>query len=59
MLMALMEQYLLTKNIAAEQMSGGIFRTASNSGLIISRLTSKSETDKIMSIMNAELNDVK
>ena len=59
MLMAFIEKDLLPKNIAAGQLSGEIFRTSSNSCFVISRFTSKSEADKIMSIMKAELNEMK
>jgi hypothetical protein len=59
MLMAFVEKDLLPKNIAAGQLSGEIFRTSSNSCFVISRFTSKSEADKIMSIMKAELNEMK
>ncbi|MDB9891489.1 hypothetical protein OAD74_08965 [Alphaproteobacteria bacterium] len=59
MLMAFVENDLLPKNIAAGQLSGEIFRTASNSCFVVSRFTSKSEADKIMSIMKAELNEIK
>ena len=58
-LMAFIEKDLLPKNIAAGQLSGEIFRTSSNSCFVISRFTSKSEADKIMSIMTAELNEMK
>ena len=59
MLMAFIEKDLLPKNIAAGQLSGEIFRTSSNSCFVISRFTSKSQADKIMSIMKAELNEMK
>ena len=59
MLMAFIEQDLLSKNIAAGQLSGEMFRTSINSCFVISRFTSKPETDKIMSIMKAELNEMK
>jgi hypothetical protein len=59
MLMAFVEKDLLPKNIAAGQLSGEIFRTSSNSCFVVSRFTSKSEADKIMSIMKAELNEIK
>jgi hypothetical protein len=36
-----------------------MFRTASNSCFVVSRFTSKSEADKIMTIMKAELNEIK
>jgi hypothetical protein len=59
MLMAFVEKDLLPKNIAAGQLSGEIFRTSSNSCFVVSRFTSKSEADKIMSIMSAELKEMK
>ena len=59
MLMAFIEKDLLPKNIAAGQLSGEIFRLSSNSCFVISRFTSKSEADQIMSIMKAELNEMK
>ena len=59
MLMAFIEQDLLSKNIAAGQLSGEMFRTSINSCFVISRFTSKPETDKIMSIMKADLNEMK
>ena len=59
MLMAFIERDLLPKNIAAGQLSGEIFRTSSNSCFVISRFTSKSEADTIMSIMKAELDEIK
>ena len=59
MLMAFIENDMLPKNIAAGQLSGEIFRTTSNSCFVVSRFTSKSEADKIMSIMRAELNEIK
>jgi len=59
MLMAFIENDMLPKNIAAGQLSGEIFRTTSNSCFVVSRFTSKAEADKIMSIMRAELNEIK
>ena len=59
MLMAFVEKELLPKNIAAGQISGEIFRISSNSCFVVSRFTSKFEADKIMSIMRAELNEMK
>jgi hypothetical protein len=59
MLMAFIENDMLPKNIAAGQLSGEIFRTTSNSCFVVSRFTSKTEADKIMSIMRAELNEIK
>ena len=59
MLMAFIEKEFLPRNIKAGQLSGEIFRTASNSCFVVSRFTSKSEADKIMSIMRAELNEIK
>ena len=57
--MALIGQDFLPQNIIAGQLSSDIFRTSSNSCFVISRFTSKSEADKIMSIMKAELNEMK
>ena len=59
MLMAFVEKDLLSKNIVAGQLSGEIFRTSSNSCFVVSRFTSKSEADKIMSIMSAEMQEMK
>jgi hypothetical protein len=59
MLMAFVEKDLLPKNIAAGQLSGEIFRISSNSCFVVSRFTSKSEADKIMSIMSAEMQEMK
>ena len=59
MLMAFVEKDLLPKNIAAGQLSGEIFRTASNSCFVVSRFSSKSDADKIMSIMSAELQEMR
>ena len=59
MLMAFIEKELLPRNIAAGQLSGEIFKTSSNSCFVVSRFTSKSEADTIMSIMKAELNEMK
>jgi hypothetical protein len=59
MLMAFVEKDLLPKNIAAGQLSGEIFRTSSKSCFVVSRFTSKSEADKIMSIMSAEMQEMK
>ena len=59
MLMAFIEKEFLPKNIAAGQLSGEIFRTSSNSCFVVSRFTSKSEADKIMSTMSAELQEMK
>ena len=59
MLMAFVEKDLLPKNIAAGQLSGEIFSTSSNSCFVVSRFTSKSEADKIMSIMSAEMQEMK
>ena len=59
MLMAFIEKDLLPKNIAAGQLSGEIFKTSSNSCFVISRFASKSEADKIISIMRAELDEMK
>ncbi len=59
MLMAFIEKELLPKNISNGQLSGEIFKISSNSCFVVSRFTSKSEADKIMSIMKAELNEMK
>lgn len=59
MLMAFIEKELLPKNIAAGQLSGEVFRTSTNSFFVISRFKSKTEADKIMSIMRSELNEIK
>ena len=59
MLMIFIEKELLPRNIAAGQLSGEIFRVSSTSCFVVSRFTSKSEADKIMSIMKAELNEMK
>ena len=59
MLMAFVEKELLPKNIDAGQLSGEIFKTSSNSCFVVSRFKSKSHADKIMSIMRAELNEIK
>ena len=59
MLLAFIEKEFLPKNIAAGQLSGEIFRVSSNSCFVVSRFTSKSEADKIMSIMSAELQEMK
>jgi hypothetical protein len=59
MLMAFIEKEFLPKNIAAGQLSGEIFWVSSNSCFVVSRFTSKSEADKIMSIMSAELKEMK
>ena len=59
MLMAFIEKEFLPKNIASGQLSGEIFRVSSNSCFVVSRFTSKSEADKIMSIMSAELKEMK
>ena len=59
MLMAFIEKEFLPRNIKAGQLSGEIFRTSSNSCFVVSRFTSKSEADKIMSIMSAEMQEMK
>ena len=59
MLMAFVEKELLPKNIDAGQLSGEIFKTSSNSCFVVSRFNSKSQADKIMSIMRTELNEIK
>ena len=57
--MAFIEPDLLSKNIGAGQLSGKIFRTSISSCFVTSRHTSESETDKIMSLMKAEINEMK
>ena len=59
MLMAFIEKEFLPRNIKAGQLSGEIFRTSSNSCFVVSRFTSKSEADKIMSTMSAEMQEMK
>ena len=59
MLMAFIEPDLLSKNIAAGQLSSKIFRTSMSSCFVKSLHTSESETDKIMSLMKAEINEMK
>ena len=59
MLMAFIEKEFLPKNIASGQLSGEIFQISSNSCFVVSRFTSKSEADKIMSIMSSELQEMK
>ena len=58
-LMTFIEKEFLPKNIASGQLSGEIFQISSNSCFVVSRFSSKSEADKIMSIMRAELQEVK
>ena len=57
--MAFIEQDLLSKNIVAGQLSGDIIRTSINSCSMISQFTPTPETNKIMSIIKAELNGTK
>ena len=59
MLMSFIEKEFLPRNIAAGQLSGEIFRTSTNSCFVVSRFTSKSDADKIMLIMKAELSEMK
>ena len=59
MLMTFVERDLLPKNIAVGRLSGEIFRTSSNSCFVISRLTSKSDADKIMSLVKTDLDEMK
>ena len=59
MLMAFIENEFLPRNIKAGQLSGEIFRTSDNSCFVISRFTSKTEANKIMSIMKTELEEMK
>ena len=59
MLMAFIEKEFLPRNIKAGQLSGEIFRISDNSCFVVSRFTSKSEANKIMAIMKAELQEMK
>ena len=59
MLMAFVENVMLPRNIAAGQLSGEIFRTSEHSCFVVSRFNSKPDADRIMSIMKAELQDIK
>ena len=59
MLMVFIEKEFFPKNIAAEQLSGEIFRVSSSSCFAVSRFTSKSEVNKIISFMSAELKEMK
>jgi hypothetical protein len=59
MLMAFIEKEFLPRNIKAGQLSGEIFRNTDNSCFVISRFTSKAESDKIMAIMKTELEEMK
>ena len=58
MLMAFIEKELLPRNITAGQLSGE-YSERLRTLLWVSRFTSKSEADKIMSIMKAELSEMK
>ena len=59
MIMAFIEKELLPRNIKAGQLSGEIFKTSEHSCFVISRFNSKPYADRIMSIMKAELQDIK
>ena len=58
MFISFLEHQMLPRNIEVGQISGEIFKTSSNSGFVVSRFNSKMETDKIMSIMRDELNEI-
>ena len=59
MIMAFIEKELLPRNIIAGQLSGEIFKTSEHSCFVVSRFNSKPDADRIMSIMKAELQDIK
>lgn len=59
MIMAFIEKELLPRNIKAGQLSGEIFKTSKHSCFVVSRFNSKPDADRIMSIMKAELQDIK
>ena len=59
MIMAFIERELLPRNIKAGQLSGEIFKTSEHSCFVVSRFNSKLDADRIMSIMKAELQDIK
>ncbi|MEC8743242.1 MAG: hypothetical protein VXX49_01170 [Pseudomonadota bacterium] len=59
MIMAFIERELLPRNIKAGQLSGEIFKTSEHSCFVVSRFNSKPDADRIMSIMKAELQDIK
>jgi hypothetical protein len=59
MIMAFIEKELLPRNIKASQLSGEIFKTSEHSCFVVSRFNSKPDADRIMSIMKAELQDIK
>ena len=59
MIMAFIEKELLPRNIKAGQLSGEIFKTSEHSCFVVSRFNSKPDADRIMSIMKAELHDIK
>ena len=59
MIMAFIEKELLPRNIKAGQISGEIFKTSEHSCFVVSRFNSKPDADRIMSIMKAELQDIK
>ena len=59
MIMAFIEKELLPRNIKAGQLSGEIFKTSEHSCFVVSSFNSKPDADRIMSIMKAELQDIK
>ena len=59
MIMAFIEKELLPRNIKAGQLSGEIFKTSEHSCFVVSRFNSKPDADRILSIMKAELQDIK
>ena len=59
MIMAFIEREMLPRNIKAGQLSGEIFKTSEHSCFVVSRFNSKPDADRIMSIMKAELQDIK
>ena len=59
MIMAFIEKELLPRNIKAGQLSGEIFKTSEHSCFVVSRFNSKPDADRIMTIMKAELQDIK
>ena len=59
MIMAFIEKELLPRNIKAGQLSGEVFKISEHSCFVVSRFNSKPDADRIMSIMKAELQDIK
>lgn len=59
MRMAFIETEFLTRNIRVGQLSGEIFRTSDNSCFVVSRFTSKAESNKIMATMKTKLEEMK